>query len=224
MCLITIEDAKKLNPDINPELFFPSPSDVLRAVESNRIVREWLDFISKEHRARKARILLFVPCTPRKPYDPPRDEFHRRLIELEKKYDVYTVSVSEPLALEPREFWSFKWRRGNKTVNLIYDAPFFPWIEKYGYEWCEEIAERVWDKLSRVVEEWYRRNRVFDSVVCLAFPGTGYRKIVSRVDVDVFVPEFEVECEENYFSNTDRDYLKKEVWEELVKTLEACSR
>jgi len=228
--MITLEDARRLNPQLNTELFFPGPSDVLRALEENRIVREWLEFIENEHEAREAEVLLFVPCTPKKPYDPPRDEFHRRLLELERNFDVYLVSVSEPLALEPREFWNFRWARGMKgvegegeEVNLVYDAPFFPWIEKYGYEWSDEIAERVWKKLAAVAGKWFERNaEKFERVVCLAFPDTGYRKILSRVKVDAFVPEkrpeeLGIEVKEDYFQNTDSDYLL--VWDELLKVL-----
>jgi len=219
MALITIEEAKKLNPDLNPELFLPSPLDVLKAIENNWIVKEWHKFIAREHKAREAKILLFVPCTPKKPYDPPRDELHKKLIELEMEYDVYIVSVSEPLALEPREFWNFKWRRKGKNINLIYDAPFFPWIEKYGYTWREDIAEKVWSKLSRVVKKWYTRNNIFDCAVCLAFPDTGYRKILDKIEVDYFVPEFKVKSRENYSSNTDEDYLREDIWKKLIKIL-----
>ncbi len=223
--MITLEDARELNPQLNPELFFPSPSDVLRAIEENRIVREWLEFIKNEHIARKAEVLLFVPCTPKKPYDPPRDEFHRKLLEFEKDCDVYLVSVSEPLALEPREFWNFRWKRKGKEINLVYDAPFFPWIEKYGYKWSDEIAFKVWKKLAEVARRWFERNSdKFNRVVCLAFPDTGYRKIVERIEVDTFVPEkrpeeLGVDVKENYFQNTDSDYLK--VWDELLKAVKS---
>ncbi len=223
MQMITIEDAKKLNPRLNPKLFFPSPEDVLNAIRENDIVKEWLEFIAEKHIARSAEVLLLVPCTPKKPYDPPRDEFHRKLIELEKNYDVYLVSVSEPLSLEPREYWNFVWKRDGEEINLVYDAPFFPWIEKYGYRWSEEIAREVWEILSRVAGRWYERNRKkFERVICLAFPETGYRKIVSRIDVDVFVPEkrpeeLGIEVKEDYFQNTDSDYIK--VWDELMRVL-----
>ncbi len=218
MHLITLEDARKLNPELNPVLFFPSPQDVLNAIENNEIVVEWLKFIAEEHVARNAEILLFVPCTPKKPYDPPRDELHRKLLELERVYDVYLVSVSEPLALEPREYWNFRWRKGNRVINLIYDAPFFPWIEKYGYEWSDELALKVWKKLADVVESWYLRNDHFKKAVCLAFPETGYRKILERIDME-FVPDFKVESREDYFVNTDADYVREDVWKELLKAL-----
>jgi len=213
--VISIERATKLNPNLNPELFLPSPQDVLRAIDEEP-VRSWLKFISEEHMAPKRRLLLLVPCTPKKPYDPPRDELHRRLLELEKKHDVYLVSVSEPLALEPREYWNFKWR----GINLIYDAPFFPWIEKYGYKWDKSIVFEVWNRLAKVAERWYNRNSHFKKVVCFATPNSGYRCIVRKIGIDVFVPDFEPSVDVDYEENTDRIYTHPKVWKSLLEALE----
>jgi predicted RNA-binding protein len=212
--MITLEDALKLNPDLNPKLFLPNPADVLRALDESPI-KEWLEFIAYEHVAAKHKILLFVPCTARKPYEPPRDKFHKSLFELEKKYDVYLVSVSEPLAIEPREYWNFRW----KGYNLIYDAPFFPWIRNYGYKWSDEIAARVWNRLSAVVSSWYERNKKFEVVVCYATPKSGYRRIVKDVDVDVYVPDEEPEVEVSYEENTERIYTHPYAWNQLLEIL-----
>ncbi len=212
--MITIDRAFKLNPNLNPELFLPDPRDVLRSLDKTP-VKDWLEFISSEHVGRKAKILLFVPCTPKKPYDPPRDEFHEKLLELEKKYDAYLVSVSEPLALEPREFWSFKWR----GYNLIYDAPFFPWIEKYGYKWDQEIANAVWEKLAKVAKKWYDRNKnLFSHTVAYATPKSNYRQILKYIDA-IFVPDFEIEEDVSYEENTEKIYLNKKAWRELIRVL-----
>jgi predicted RNA-binding protein len=212
--MIALKDALKLNPRLNPKLFLPSQEDVLRALDESP-VKEWLDFIAKEHIAPQRRWLVFVPCTARKPYDPPRDELHRRFIELEKRYDIYLVSVSEPLALEPREYWNFSWR----NQNLIYDAPFFPWMEKYGYPWKDEIAVKVWRRLSDVASSWYERNKKFKAVVCYATPKSGYRKIVRHIDVDVFVPNTEPEIELSYEENTDKIYTHPQPWRQLIEIL-----
>jgi len=212
--MLSLEQALKLNPGLNPKLFLPSPEDVLRALDEEPI-KSWLEFIANEHVAPKRNILLLVPCTAKKPYDPPRDELHCRLLELEKKYDVYLVSISEPLALEPREYWNFQW----KSYNLIYDAPFFPWIERYGYEWSDEIAEKVWKRLADVAQAWQRRNDHFEQVICFATPNSGYRRIVEKMRVDVFVPDFEPDIEVSYEENTDLIYTHPDVWRSLLDVL-----
>jgi len=216
--MINIKRALKLNPNLNPSLFLPDPKKVWESLNKTP-VKEWLEFISHEHLAKESKILLFVPCTPKKPYDPPRDEFHKRLLQLEKDYSVYLVSVSEPLALEPREFWNFKW----KGFNLIYDAPFFPWIEKYGYKWSKEIAEKVWKKLAKVAGRWYERNKnKFEYTVAYALPESNYREILKYVDA-TFVPEIKIKEDTSYEENTEKTYLNPLIWKKLVNLIKKLS-
>jgi predicted RNA-binding protein len=213
--MLELKDARKLNPGLNPELFLPSPRDVLEAMDK-KPVKDWLSFIAAQHVAPRRKLLLFIPCAEKKPYYPPRDELHERLLELERKYGVYLCSVSEPLALEPREFWSFKW----KGENLVYDAPFFPWIEKYGYKWDSKLAAQVWRRLSRVVHRWFSRNRGnFQHVLALACPGSGYRRILSRIEVEKFIPEKCPDIEATYEENVSRIYTHPAVWSELEEKL-----
>jgi len=216
---ITLKEALKLNPGLNPRLFLPSPEDVLRALGESP-VKEWLEYIAGEHvpPVRGAR-LLFVPCAAKKPYDPPRNVLHKRLIEeVERKFpDVYMVAVSEPLALEPREHWNFRWR----GHNLIYDAPFFPWIERYGYRWDWRVAEEVWGRLAEVAYRWFKRNgRLFRRVIALATPSSGYRRILSKVRVDIYIPNFEPKVEVSYEENGERIYTHPDVWSQLMRVLE----
>lgn len=212
MLVLTIEKAKILNPDLDPALFLPSPKDVLNAIEKG-VVNEWLEFIAGEHVAPKKKLLLLVPCAAKKPYEPPRNGLYRRILELKTRFkDLYLCAVSEPLALEPREYWNFKW----KGTNLIYDAPFFPWIEKYGYEWDKEVARDVWEKLAEVAKKWFDRNEnKFEAVVAFACPDSGYREILRLVKVDRYVPE---ECPDivvSYEENVSRVYTQPGVWKEL---------
>lgn len=208
---ISLSDAKRLNPDINEDLFLPSPKDVLASL-SKPVVKDWLSFIANEHEASGHRYLVFVPCGEKKPYDPPRSELYRRFISF--KADVYWCAVSEPLGLEPREYWGFRWR----GYNLIYDAPFFPWIERYGYEWDDQIAELVWDRLSEVVRRWFERNgERFEEVIAFLCPGSGYREIIKDVPVDKWVPDECPTTEESYEENTSRVYLS--VWYQLEKAI-----
>ena len=209
---LTIEDAKILNPDLDPALFLPSSADVLNAIEKG-LVKEWLEFIADEHVAPKKRLLLLVPCAAKKPYEPPRNELYKRLLELETRFkDLYLCAISEPLALEPREYWNFKW----KGRNLIYDAPFFSWIVSYGYKWDIEVAKEVWNKLAEVVMKWFNRNEnKFEAVVAFACPNSGYRDILRLAKVDRYVPEECPDIKVSYEENVSRVYTQPWVWKEL---------
>jgi len=216
MVELTIEEAKILNPDLAPALFLPSPADVLDAIEKG-LVKEWLGFIADEHVAQKKKLLLLVPCAAKKPYEPPRNELYKRLLELETRFkDLYLCAVSEPLALEPREYWNFKW----KGMNLIYDAPFFPWIARYGYKWDIEVAKEVWNKLAEVASKWFDRNKYrFEKVVAFACPDSGYREILRLVQVDRYVPEECPDIEVSYKENVSRVYTQLRVWTELEEVV-----
>lgn len=244
--MLTLEDAHKLNPKLNSELFFPAPQDVLSAIKGNRIVRRWLEFVAERHEAPPAILLLLVPCDAKKPYEPPRSELFKRLLDIERRINgaetatklrttatslhtraqprrsklrLYMCAVSEPLALEPREFWDFTWRIDDETVNLVYDAPFFPWIERYGYKWDESIAEEVWRILNGVVRRWLARNRSkFENVLAFACPSSGYRRILSSV-VTNFVPSECPEVKETYEENVSRVYTQNAVWSEFLNAL-----
>ncbi|MCW7078732.1 MAG: hypothetical protein OCU22_06375 [Canidatus Methanoxibalbensis ujae] len=220
--MLTLEDALRLNPDLNPNLFMPSPEDVLRSLDEPP-VSEWLHFIAAEHTVeRYFTVLLFVPCAEKKPYEPPRSALFRKLLSLERRFQsIYMCAVSEPLSLEPREFWNFRWR----GHNMIYDAPFFPWIEKYGYRWDENIAEKVWSRLASVAHSWFKRNRErFENVIAFACPDSGYRKILRHVSVDIFVPSEECPSEEEtYEENVSRIYTNERLWkalEDVIMNLE----
>ena len=221
MVELTIEEAKILNSDLDPALFLPSPADVLNAIEKG-LVKEWLKFIADEHVAQKKKLLLLVQCAAKKPYEPPRNELYKRLLELETRFkDLYLCAVSEPLALEPREYWNFKW----KGTNLIYDAPFFPWIEKYGYKWDEEVAREVWEKLAEVARKWFDRNEnKFEDVVAFACSNSGYREILRLVKVSRYVPEKCPDIKVSYEENVSRVYTQPRVWKELGEVVEGVTR
>ena len=150
-----------------------------------------------------------------------KDKILKLIEEVESRFkDVYMVAVSEPLALEPREHWNFRWR----GYNLIYDAPFFPWITRYGYKWDWEVAEKVWNRLSLVAAQWFERNKhKFTKVIALATPTSGYRKILKRIPVEVYVPDFEPKVEVEYEENVERIYTHPQVWSQLLKALKGTS-
>jgi len=205
---ITLEYSLKLNPRLNPDLFLPDPKKVLEKLDETPI-KDWLNFISEEYTLTKRTNLILIPCSFYKPYYPPHDEFYRRINELKKKVvNSKFITVSVPLALEPEEYWSFQW----KGFNLIYDCPFFPWIEKFGYEWDEEVVHKVLLRLKNVIDRFFERNRnKINKVMAFLLPSSDELKLIER-HATHFILDKNPKIEVSYDNNTSEIYCLPEIW------------
>jgi len=208
---VTLEYALKLNPRLNPDLFIPDPRMVLKKMDETPI-KDWLNFISGEYQISKVKNLVLIPCSFYKPYDPPHDEFYRRINALKKRIvDSKFITVSVPLGLEPEEFWSFQW----KGYNLIYDCPFFPWIENFGYKWDEGTAAGVFSKLGDVIDKFFERNRTLcERVIAFFVPDSDELKLVKKY-ADYFVLKETPKVSVSYDNNTSEVYCHPSVWNEF---------
>jgi len=212
---ITLEKVRKLNPGLNPKLFMPDPKTTWKRMKESPI-KDWLEFISNEYTIKRVENLILIPCSFYKPYDPPRDEFYRRIHELRKKLrNTKFITVSVPLALEPEEYWNFQW----EGHNLIYDCPFFPWIEKFGYHWDQEIANRVLSRLREVIDNFFDRNKGrYQRVLAFFVPSSDEFNLV-RKHADYVVPKEEPKIEVSYDNNTSEIYCHPKVWAEFLHAL-----
>lgn len=212
---ITLEDSMKLNPKLNPDLFMPDPKLVLRKMNDPPI-KDWLEFISKEYKVQKVKNLILIPCSFYKPYDPPHDEFYRRISEVRKKAkNSKFITISVPLGIEPEEFWSFHWR----GYNLVYDCPFFPWIEKFGYKWNRIIAQKVFSKLEQIINAFFDRNRFsFENAIAFFVPSSDELRLVKK-HVNYCMLEDDPPVEVSYDNNTSEIYCHPKVWEKFQNFL-----
>ena len=218
---ITLEHSLELNPQLNPDLFMPDPKTVLEKLHKPPI-SEWLDFISREYEIQKIKNLILIPCSFYKPYDPPNDEFYRRINQIRRKSrNTKFIAVSVPLALEPEEYWNFQW----KGYNLNYDCPFFPWVEKFGYEWNENIAQKVLSKLICVIDAFFERNKHFcQNVIAFLIPDSYELKLVKK-HVDILVLDEGIEVDVSYDNNTSEIYCHPKIWrrfEEFIRLHGIC--
>jgi len=212
---ITLEYSMKLNPRLNPELFLPDPKQVLKKIDETP-VKDWLEFISKEYKIQKVKNLILIPCSFYKPYCPPHDEFYRRINELRKKVkDTKFITVSVPLALEPEEYWSFQW----KGYNLIYDCPFFPWIENFGYKWDKKVEKKVFVKLESVINRFFERNQENFEEVYAFFVPSSFEAGLIKDHVDHFVLNEDPKIEVSYDNNTSEVYCHPKVWKKFEEFL-----
>jgi predicted RNA-binding protein len=205
---ITLEYSIRLNPRLNPDLFMPDPKIVLKKINESP-VKDWLKFIANEYRMQRVENLIFIPCSFYKPYDPPHDEFYRRINELKKKIrDSKFITVSVPLGLEPEEYWSFQWR----GYNLIYDCPFFPWIENYGYKWDEKVVQKVLQKLEKVVDGFFERNiEQYRRSIAFLVPSSIELRFIRKY-VDHIILNDDSDIEVSYDNNTSEVYCRPEIW------------
>ena len=212
---ITLEYVLKLNPNLNPDLFMPDPKTTLEKINKSPI-KDWLDFIAKEYEINEVENLILIPCSFYKPYDPPQDKFYRKINHLRKKItNSKFITVSVPLALEPEEFWDFQW----KGFNLIYDCPFFPWIEKFGYRWDENIVEKVFSILKSVIDSFFKRNKEnYKRIIAFFTPNSIELKLIKNY-VDVFVLDKNPRIEVSYNNNTSEIYCNSNTWDKFEKTL-----
>jgi len=193
----------------------PDPKIVLKRM-SEPPINEWLSFISNEYKIEKIRNLILIPCSFYKPYNPPHDEFYRRINDIRKKVrDSKFITVSVPLALEPEEFWDFQWR----GYNLIYDCPFFPWIEKFGYKWNKKIAEEVLKKLQLVIDAFFIRNRgLYQKVIAFFTPNSPELNLIKK-HADSIVPNQDPNIEVSYDNNTSEIYCHPKIWQKFESFL-----
>jgi len=208
---ITLDYALKLNPKLNPDLFISDPKLVLKKLEQTPI-KDWLDFISNKYEIQRVENLILIPCSFYKPYDPPHDEFYRRINDLRKRMkNLKFITVSVPLALEPEEFWSFQWN----GFNLIYDCPFFPWIEKFGYTWEEVIQQEVFARLEYVIDKFFERNQDnIGRLVAFFIPSSFELKLVEK-HANFIILKQEPKVEVSYDNNTFEVYCYPKVWNEF---------
>jgi len=212
---ITLDYSLRLNPNLNPELFMPDPRIVLEKIDK-RPVSEWLNFISDEYTIHKVENLILIPCSFYKPYDPPHDEFYRRINELrERVRDSKFITVSVPLALEPEEHWDFRWR----GFNMVYDCPFFPWIEKFGYKWDEFVVKKIISRLRSVIDRFFERNGSrIGRVIAFFTKGSIELKLVREyVDCTILsnIPSINL----SYDNNTSEVYCHPRLWSKFVSSL-----
>ena len=218
---ITIEDAKRINPDLNPKLFLPSPRHVWEALQKPPI-SEWHKFIAEEYEIpRRVNYLIIVPCSAYKPYTPPRDKLYQCIHSVRNllSNDAYFITISVPLAVEPEEFWQFKWR----GYNLIYDAPFFPWIEKFGYKWEGDLADKILKRIDEVFSAFWERNRrKFSKSIAFIVPSFLDRKIVEG-KVDHIVPDKDPPVEPSYENNASELHCHPESWNSFIDALKSLT-
>lgn len=219
---ITINESFKINPNLNPDLFLPTPRDIYRAIHRPPI-SQWLKFIMNAFKIPSTEILVITPCSAYKPYSPPRDELYRRIHVIKRLYNrgnkkrrlMYFITVSVPLAVEPEDFWTFKWQ----NYNLIYDAPFFPWIEEYGVKWDTKLVEKILNILRDVFKKFIERNRIrFKKSVAFLTPSWPERKIVEEL-VDLIVPEEDPPVSPSYDNNASEIYCHPLAWNTFINTL-----
>lgn len=152
---------KEAPTKIKDSLCFRNPKEVYTALTENKEVKCWLNFISNHYIPNSAKVLLFYPCSAKKPYNVSRS--YRKLYETLAKLgnlrnEIHVVTVSEPFGLVPEEFYGKKSRWHNWEESW-YDCPglFEWWCRKNSQPYSKEIADKCIDILASHVASFLKK-------------------------------------------------------------------
>lgn len=146
---------------IKPALCLYNPEEVYRALNKNKEIVSWLDYIAKDYRPEPKQILLIYPCSADKPYTISRS--YKRLFGTldslgEIRNNIHLMSISEPFALVPEEFYD-KSTPAMDWSKFWYDCPglFRWWCRSNGQPYSKEFLEKSIDILSTCVANFLGR-------------------------------------------------------------------
>ncbi|MEM5782713.1 MAG: DUF5591 domain-containing protein [Candidatus Aenigmatarchaeota archaeon] len=147
--------------EIITSLCFYNPKEVYDALVKNKEVKKWLTFISNHYTPPVAKILLIYPCSNTKPYYKSRSYkiLFKSLAKLgEKRKDVHVITISEPFALIPEEFYGKK-TKWHDWKNRWYDCPglFEWWCRRHNQPYSREYAEKCIDILANHVAKFFKK-------------------------------------------------------------------
>jgi len=144
------------------DLILRNPYEVYTAITQNEDIKRWHKFISEYYLPPLGKkILLFYPCSATKPYTDARSykQLFKNLANLgEKRKLVHILTVSEPFALVPEEFYNKK-TEWYDWENGWYDCPgLFEWWCKLKREpYDANIVKSCINLLSDVVAGFFKR-------------------------------------------------------------------
>jgi len=153
--LYEISKRRVLRGRLDPELCLYNPREVYECMRTNARVRNWHRFIAKEYWPPQGkRVLLLYPCSSVKPYNLSRSykALYRTLSSLgEARSLVHVVTVSEPFALVPEEYYD-EW-------DVWYDCPglFRWWCNRHGQPYEEKYVDASIEILADVVARFLGR-------------------------------------------------------------------
>ncbi|MCR8486852.1 MAG: DUF5591 domain-containing protein [Nitrososphaerota archaeon] len=152
----------KYNIVQNKELIFRNPLEVYNGLISNRKIQKWHEFISYQYLPPYGKsLILFYPCSAVKPY--PSSRMYLTLFKTlsnlgEKRKLIHVITVSEPFALVPEEYYDKK-TEWYDWENDWYECPglFEWWCRRNKTNYDKKYADMCIDILSNVIAGFLKR-------------------------------------------------------------------
>ncbi|MEM0054156.1 MAG: DUF5591 domain-containing protein [Nitrososphaeria archaeon] len=162
------------------ELIFRNPLEVYRGLILNKKIQKWHEFISNQYLPPYGKsLILFYPCSAVKPYTLSRT--YRTLFRTlsnfgEKRKLIHVITVSEPFALVPEEYYNRK-TEWYDWENDWYECPglFEWWCRRNKTNYDKKYADMCIDILSNVIARFLKRvklNEEFKSLRLMGFVRT----------------------------------------------------
>ena len=161
---------------IKISLVLRNPYEVYEALLNNDAIKRWHKFIADYYLPpQEKRVLLFYPCSAKKPYTMSRS--YRMLFKTlkklgEKRSLIHVVTVSEPFALVPEEFYN-KNSKWHNWKDDWYDCPglFEWWCRSHGEPYDRYYVEKCLDIISNVVASFLKRLKAYHLLKDLSLIG-----------------------------------------------------
>lgn len=147
---------------MDKRLILRNPLEVYNALTSNEKIRRWHVFISKYYLPPKDKsLLLFYPCSATKPYTASRTYrvLFKTLAKLgSKRKLVHVITVSEPFALVPEEYYNQE-TEWHDWKHDWYECPglFEWWCKRNKQPYEQHYVDLSIEILSNVIAEFLRR-------------------------------------------------------------------
>lgn len=139
---------------IEKSLCLYNPREVYDALQKNKIIRHWHNFMINKYAPEKKNLLLIYPCSTVKPYNESRSykQLYFYLSKFNgKRASLQIMTISEPFGLVPEEYYNkFMW----------YDCPglFEWWCNKYGQDFDKDYLDKCLDILSDNIGLFLKRS------------------------------------------------------------------
>ena len=179
------------NPKTDRELCLYNPTDTLRALKTNKKIKNWHNYIINQYTPPKKRILLFFPCAAYKPWTEgkTRSQNYKMLYSLlrkkEIKNEIALHTVSEPLALIGENDY--------ETMPLYDNPGLFKWFtRKNGLKWDQKAFEKSVEYLGKLLAKFLKKHQEkYEKVLAFVKPNSSHQlmmkfaKRFSNLDIQI---------------------------------------
>lgn len=181
-------------------------------------VKEFHSYITSKFIPNKAKVALIVPCDAYKPYSKgTKSKMYKILYEIIEGKPVHMLTISDPLAIQPKEFHDFQFN-GNP---IFYDCigMFHEFSRLVKSEWNEHDYKNCVEILAKNTYLYFSRKRnigKYSHILAFTLKGRPENDIIERANSFLngkitqclpFEVEESFESPDDFFKNNQKIYI-----------------